>query len=296
MQRSFSKEELFVEPSGRLGNQLFQLAACHYILKTKNKADWTLNWIGKSDYEILLRSLSNFEINFIDQSFKFDHNRKLDRAIYKLNRMVLNFRFEVITSVEHIKMSNNNFKKIYLNGYFQDYTLVKPFLDSWREKIDENFEIPRELKRMSQNVSTVAIHFRFTDFLDKGWKNEWGNLSTDFYSESLRKIARINSIKNLFIFSDDYYLARQVIKGMSLTKEINLFQAKEFCKDDVSEFILLSKFKNKIISNSTFSWWAGYLSPINSQVISPSPITKNLLRQNAISPQWRIVPANYLVC
>jgi hypothetical protein len=68
----------------------------------------------------------------------------------------------------------------------------------------------------------------------------------------------------------------------------------EFNLSSAEELALLAKSQTKVLSNSTYSWWAGYLSKDDSITIAPSPLIISLENNPAKDPRWRGVQADYL--
>lgn len=65
---------------------------------------------------------------------------------------------------------------------------------------------------------------------------------------------------------------------------------------DVLDFYLMSKMKNNIIANSSFSWWATWLNEnCDKRVIAPKnwfgPKNQNLSTIDLIPNSWEIVDA-----
>ena len=78
-------------------------------------------------------------------------------------------------------------------------------------------------------------------------------LDIDYYNEAIKKIKGKNKI--FFVFSRDLTWAKNYLpigfKYVFVEPKVT---------NDLYEFILMSKCKNFILANSTFSWWAAYIS------------------------------------
>lgn len=147
------------------------------------------------------------------------------------------------------------------------------------EKIKETYSFPEisddsnleVLNKTNQNKS-VAIHIRRGDFLDKYNYEKFGKVCTDdYYNKAIEKISSIVDNPVFYIFTNDVSWARTFFKGKNhICVEWN------FGENSWKDLYLMSKFKNIIIANSTFSWWAAWLgSDINKSgvVICPSKFT-----------------------
>jgi hypothetical protein len=73
----------------------------------------------------------------------------------------------------------------------------------------------------------------------------------------------------LMIFSDSPDLVPNYVDTDTLKRGV-VFKSKEF--SPAQTLFLMSQANNFIISNSTYSWWAAFLSKdINAVVVSPNP-------------------------
>jgi hypothetical protein len=92
------------------------------------------------------------------------------------------------------------------------------------------------------------------------------------------------NVKKAVIFSDDIGWCRTVFRDTGCffvsEREHDSYQssytasaekdAKNYTFEDVTELALMSMFKNNIIANSTFGWWAAWLSKnSNKTVVAP---------------------------
>jgi hypothetical protein len=137
----------------------------------------------------------------------------------------------------------------------------------------------------------VGIHLRFGDYLSIENKRLLGELSVDFYKNSLDFFRIKNENLKVIVFTDD---AEAASLKMKTIPNLTLTYAKDYCGGIYEEFCLLTYLPHKIISNSTFSWWAGYLSHTDATVIAPDPMSLEQLNGNACSPRFKLLPAKYL--
>lgn len=101
----------------------------------------------------------------------------------------------------------------------------------------------------------ICIHFRGTDY----HTSNFPICSKEYYVEALTKM---NILGLIIVFSDDIDEAKKVIDFADIYVNTGF---------DMMDFLLMTKFRNFIISNSTFSWWAAWLSKVeNKRVIAPS--------------------------
>lgn len=147
------------------------------------------------------------------------------------------------------KRDPKGFYKSYV-GYLQDYRNFK-----WAEPIiQQQFKLkPREVE-IPEN--TVFIHFRAYS------KDLLGDVTainpeqtTDYYLRAIKYFPN----KQFVVFTDNIEIAKKVIYFLDCP-----FVCSENFIDD---FYVMTKCDGGIISNSSFAWWAGWLS--NKKIIIP---------------------------
>lgn len=122
------------------------------------------------------------------------------------------------------------------DGYWQELKYTDPVKTNLLQDIKPDDEI-----------DAIAMHIRRTDYI--GHKT-FVNLGMDYYDKAYIKIG--NDDLPVLIFSDDpdwceKHTPRYPNSHVVLT-------------DPVASFRYMRRCKHKIIANSTFSWWAAYLS------------------------------------
>lgn len=142
-----------------------------------------------------------------------------------------------------------------------------------------------ELIKKVRTTESVCVHVRRGDYMNPG--NEW--LQVCDFSYYKRAIEYMNShISNpvFFIFSNTH-------NDLEWIKENYDFGIKPVYVDmnnkDYEELTIMSSCRHFIISNSTFSWWASYLSDSEKKIIvSPSVWSKkdalslNMMRKDFV--------------
>lgn len=146
--------------------------------------------------------------------------------------------------------------------YFDD---IKPILqEEFTPKEPPRKENARLYSMISESES-VCVSIRRGDYLNDGFRNAFYLCTPDYFVEAMRIMkARVPNAK-FFIFSDEPQWCKENIKFP--------FECEfESGDDPVWETLrLMSSCKHFIISNSTFHWWAQYLSRNkNKVVIAPS--------------------------
>ncbi|OUU74651.1 MAG: hypothetical protein CBC29_05860 [Methylococcaceae bacterium TMED69] len=142
-------------------------------------------------------------------------------------------------------------ENLILNGYFQS---EKYFLDQ-KDHIKKLF-MPNN-QTSEKDESKVGIHVRRGDYIKLSHVHS--NLADkyDYYQRAMSKFQN----KSFVFFSDDIEWCK------------NRFGPDhEYFKSDneIKDFYKLASYPNKIIANSSFSWWAAWLGEEkNSKIIAP---------------------------
>lgn len=281
------KKKAIIYLSGGLGNQMFQYA------------------FAKS---LQLKYNLKFEINttFYNKSFKDQTPREIGLNLFNLNfetckdnllqRIILKFReklSDIISSnnlayYNENKVNIKNFNKLNLKGknYFRGYWQNSKYFESIRNDLKIDFSLDHNLKNLDTNTlkkitgtNSVCIHVRRKDYLG----TDYDVVEVNYYRNALKKLKSQSEDLNFFIFSDDITWCNE---------NLSFLANSTFCSFSMlNDFHLMSLCKYFIIPNSTFSWWAAYLSNnTNKIVIAPSKWHKrrNNLFKDASPSDWII--------
>ncbi|CAH6803461.1 putative O-antigen biosynthesis glycosyltransferase WbnK [Vibrio chagasii] len=258
-----------VELSGGMGNQLFQFSfAYHLSLATDSK--------------ILLNSLSynndplrELELEKIIDFSKLDNllivNEEVSifsKLTYKFSKFfkkpLLNHYWENDLTYKH----DLPFSKINaLKGYWQS----PKYFDKYRSDILSFISLENSI---SNDVSlylgeierdnSVSLHIRRGDYVENNEALKvHGNVCDDmYYREAISKVKTDDKDKQFFIFSDDLEWCKENFKWLD---NKTLVQTNSHFDD----LYLMSKCRDNIIANSTFSWWGAYLNERDGLRIAP---------------------------
>jgi hypothetical protein len=172
-----------------------------------------------------------------------------------------------------------------LIGYFQSYRYAS------NPKVYaalQGLELPNKSLKLqeriaeSKQVLPLLVHMRFGDYLsEKGF----GVVSPKYYRDAIKLAVSTNQVRQIWLFSDDLEIALSYIPDeyVSLVKS---FSGEEFSTSETFE--LMRYAGSYVIANSTFSWWAAFLSKTDSPlVICPSPWFRKSGEPNElIPPNW----------
>ena len=118
-----------------------------------------------------------------------------------------------------------------------------------------------EFGSLFNHYKTVVVHIRRTDYMNYGERRKRDiSLPMGYFKERLNAIKNLDQYKVIFV-SDDVAHVKQVFPA----QENFIFSN----NDEITDFQIIQHADIAIISNSTFAWWASYLSPKNNQVYAP---------------------------
>tara|TARA_R110002110_G_scaffold240307_2_gene456510 strand:+ start:2725 stop:3522 length:798 start_codon:yes stop_codon:yes gene_type:complete len=235
------------ELMGRLGNQMFIVAA-------------TLSLARDNQDEAMFSDL----ISGITPSQKSQslYKQTIFRKINFTHPSSLSGKFESI----HVEPQNHRYKEIeynknlFLKGYFQCekyFCHNREFiLDLFSPLEEVNNFIHKKYRDIINNDECVFVHIRRGDFLK--YKEYHNNLGKEYYDKAFSEFKG----HKLVFFSDDIEWCRQTFGE----KDENYFVD---AQNDIIELYLMSKIKNGILSNSSFSWWGSWLNKDPGNFVAP---------------------------
>ena len=246
---------LFDSDIGRLGNQMFMYAAARAFSKIK-----------KAQYAITdFRKLKYFKLTTEDYVFN-----ELKKAWFKYRIQ----RYGLMKSLDltdcwkdHYSdfLTESGHRKVI--GYFQGEWYFKQFEDDIRKAFEvKNKHRQRFLKvykKHMQAKKVVVVHIRRTDYLEHNWDSLGGSgfaLPLSYYKKQVDALKE-SSAKFIFV-SDDISFAE---KNFSYLK--NAWFSHE---DEITDMQIIMHGDVCILSNSSFSWWGGWLNKKkNKQIFMP---------------------------
>jgi len=252
---------------GGLGNQLFQIAATYNYAYKYNKTPIFFN----TDY---LPNSHNFERRTFWKTLFRNKLTILEKEEYeKLIPKITNMREyknDIYTPFPNVA------ENVQLFGYFQSLkyftkdvrnTMIDLIYSNedlmyasyeYYENIKKHFsKLEKEKNNINIEITDndmISLHVRRGDYVLLNWE------LNDSYIK--KAIERANK-KYIAVFSDDIAWCKENIKNdFVFFVELN---------DVALEFITMSLFQNNIIANSTYSWFASFISSYkNKLVIAPS--------------------------
>ena len=257
---------LFSRMVGGLGNQLFQTAAFLKYRKLNEKVIVSfLGDIHKPKRENCLHYI--FEK---PEWLHYDNSRKLNFSTKFLARSSASLRFG--SYLPFIGINDRNFylkksffknkKVLFLDGYFNQnwtYVIINELFGQLKLRT-----IDLDKNHLNISNENVIMHLRGGDFL------KIKNLDIckiDYYKKSI-EYAIAKGFKTFKVISDDQRYGEEIIKEIKIyftDLKISLLNSDNIKND----FNIIRSSKFAILSNSTFSWWASFLSNSKKEFLVP---------------------------
>ena len=255
--------------NGGLGNQLFIWNLAHNL---ENKYVRKIEIIYPASSSNRVCELLNLT-DYCSHQIKVTESNKLHYAFAILDRInrkspLLVRLLSKIFSISQTNLPSRTFEPSskpprFVRGYYQSPALVEETIDLYRSELliatknsAENSEYWN-----SDVIKTKMLHIRRGDFIST--KATVGLLSIEYFASKLKKEEKV------IIFTDakkedpeiKESFPNAVIFGSDLL-------------DSWTSFSLLSHASHLIASNSTFSWWAGFISLMRGGAVTvPNPWT-----------------------
>ena len=233
--------------NGRFGNQMFQYAATRGIAANKGY-DWCIPPGPLTDEEF--EDEENQHKLFMAFKLSSAKTVKMHPAPYKEEG---SFRFDQ-------DLFDNCEDNVNLYGYFQSEKYFKHIEDDIRKDFEWRDDVQTMCSHMFDSITNgeaISLHVRRTDHLIKPTYHNVLPLS--YYEEALSKFDKDLPV---LIFSDDPLWCHDEA----------FFNGDRFLisdsGDNITDMCLMSMCQYQIMANSTFSWWAAWLSG-SEHVIGP---------------------------
>jgi hypothetical protein len=253
---------------GRLGNQMFQMASTIGIARKLGYAPAfpIENFHSESPYSHTGCDL--LECFDIPTSMLLNRNQLDIKFVYHENEFTYDPRTLEIPDYTDV------------NGYLQ----TEKYFAEIQDEIRRIFTFKKHIQEAANSIvretdNAVSIHVRRGDYVAS--PDHHPTQSSDYYKKAISEFD-VDSI--FYIFSDDIEWCKEVFIG-------DKFRFIESGSPYV-DMCIMTKLKNHIIANSSFSWWGSWLSGENSKVVSPSNWFGLAMNKNSSDihcKNWKII-------
>ncbi len=184
----------------------------------------------------------------------------------------------------------------YYTGYWQNLRYFRDKKEMLRKELTYSEEITPVQSWIADKMAkeeSVALHVRRGDYRTEKYINVYYQLEEEYYRNALKYIEERSEGKEIkiYFFSDDIEWCRRTFGDI---------RCAEFIDEQVSnsqhmDMLFMRKCKYIVMANSTFSWWAAWLSDrTDSVIITPANWFYNKKRNDnllnaIIEPGWVVL-------
>jgi hypothetical protein len=178
----------------------------------------------------------------------------------------------------------------FLTGYFQSYRWVESrevFEIMKNLQIRDNSEALIKLRNLAKEDKPLVVHVRLGDYKSE---TTFGIPDRDYYWRAIHNLWETGRYNKIWVFTNEQELASDYLPNC-LSEYFFWVDEVENSSAKTLEAMRLGY--GYIIGNSTFSWWAAYISQSESPlVIAPCPWFKIQAEPKDIVPTtWRRLQA-----
>jgi hypothetical protein len=292
------KTILVFNAKGGLGNQLFVAAAALSLSKNLNcKAYISMINIDQAHQEtgsdirrlnfrrslfVSSNPLLSILVRIINTSQEWARIKRF------FDRFTINFEDQLdqqtnVHELIKIRTKYPNNKVIMVEGYFQDFSYANDIKLS-QDQIIDNRKIAGD-----KNFNYCAVHVRLGDMLR--YKSSLGVLSEDYYKRAI-EFVKSNMELEIQLVSDDFKSALLMLP--ELESNIDDEIATKERQDSLLGFFRILGAKGVVVSNSTYSYWAAFLSKKAKIVVAPAQMSfdqKTIVRN--LPPSWKLIDSGW---
>lgn len=294
---------------GGLGNQMFQYAFLYTnMLKNKqneieaimhrNKNEDRRNFALKN-YTCSLNLNVQDEANNIKLYKHYLFKRKLlcnifkrlgfdnHKVAYLMSKLGIVFTPNVYEYYPDLKISKNTT----IEGAFQNWR----YFDSVKDELRKEFMLKERpskkcmdyMNKMS-SCNSVCVHIRRGDYLNSYYSSTLAVCDDKYYKSAIELIEKEVKEPEFFVFTNTHEDHLWIQENYKFKGKVHYV---DMNNPDYLELFLMSRCKHFIISNSTFSWWAQYLSKNDNKiVVAPSIWYRgNTASREIYMPEWKLI-------
>lgn len=232
---------------GRMGNNLFQIAAGLALAKKNNTNLYipTHSWVPPNMVSCSYLNCFNLEdVNWVDNF------NKVKQLLFTYSEYKFSYNEEFDSLPDNINLYGYYQSELYFKKYEECVRKNLSFTNNIIEKTKES------LKTLDVNyTNATAIHVRRGDYL--GLTDAHPLQNVNYYETALDKL----SSDEVIVFSDDL---EWCIRNFKSTHKRKYYFAN---MDQQTSICAMSMVSNLVIANSTFSWWGAWLNNNPNKIV-----------------------------
>lgn len=265
-----------------LGNQLFQYAyARARALRSKTDLTIDISWFSNIDKKDTPRTFLLDKYNIPET---ITVATKTESAVVRLYRKIVSkinrdiFKQSDYVYYPRLARPVSKMRDVTVEGYWNTEKYFKEAKETIRNELTLKVPLSENATRLEQEVrdavasgaQTILIHVRRGDYVTNVHANTFNGLSgVEYYKQAIETIRKeIDSRTQagtsavpiiFFLASDDVEWLKENIIPLLGDSAYHLLSGHEGVRE-YEELYIMSLCQHFIIANSTFSWWAAWLS------------------------------------
>ena len=259
-----------------LGNQLFQYAFARSIqIKSGKKVLLDVSDYTDQKFPVGRRSTKrSYQLDHFNIKINKAERKELKKYHFLISKDMLGkwisileehhlWIYQVIIQQDAWEYRENYLKirgNVYYKGWFQNPKYFSSIRKQLLKEITPKYKVRilPELRRLLQEENIVAVHCRRGDY-----KYIRNCLPVEYYIKAMAYMGKKLKKPQYLFFSDDLSWVRE-----QFGKKENFYYIDDYGGfEDYEELMIMSRCRNNIIANSTFSWWAAWLNSYESKVV-----------------------------
>lgn len=280
------QNKLTVGLKGGMGNQLFQYFAASELSRLNSrKLVIDTSWYRRnvhangllSPRQFMLGQYSFSENVTISDDFNWKNSPLTERIFRRTSHQVslcAGIAFELEQGTKLPRFLSN----IYISGHWIKNPIL-PSRNKLREVLVDNLLRPSstylQLRSELRNKKVIAVHIRLGDYLN--FQEVYGVTGESYHVDAIKELHRVypDHSSEIWLFSDDTFTAEKIL---SQHFKVDRVIDESYGLGEAESIALMSEASAIIGSNSTFSWWAGYLSKSElTKVVMPKQYMRGIL-------------------
>ncbi len=258
-----------IRMNGGLGNQLFQYAMIRKI--AEETGEEVVMWSSPDyDYKKFFQDIFVGNPKVITtQMGELSMRQKIGRRIYNKMRCksdyMQTYTFEkkyknLYATVFDMFYCENGYlevpklsKTAHLDGYFQSERYFEGMRDILRKELQLQKPLNMDdayLSKLKNTKNSICLHIRLGDYLNHPLH---AVCTKEYYIEAMKKLSDELEEPVFYVFSNDVELAKEMCQEYEC-----VFEPEGYMDYEVLHIMALCD--HFILSNSSFSWWAQFLS------------------------------------
>jgi hypothetical protein len=264
-----------------LGNQLFQYAygkarAIELNVEFKIDTSYYENYSEVTQFGYTYKR--DFGLNRFQVTAKEATAEEIDAVLHPIGKSILHklsnrlrLKSKKLNKKFYIKENIENFSpellnildNTYVEGYFTNekyFKNIKSILVKEFTLIDPPTDVNQEIIQEMENCNSICISIRRTNFLNNPLHGTCGEA---YYYDAMKLMASKVENPIFYVFSDDNEWINTFFDSQGFECRFIQHNYPDFYED----FRLMTNCKHHIIPNSTFPWWAAWLSENESKIV-----------------------------